>query len=68
MIPDVAGSDRGGAAALRGFRLQSLYILYRTLTALGDDELLQPEGIEDLGVLRAGRLAKPVRSKPSLSR
>ncbi len=63
MIPDVAGSDRGGAAALRGFRLQSLYILYRTLTALGDDELLQPEGIEDLGVLRAGRLREACQVK-----
>lgn len=53
----------GGPSALRGFRLQGLYILHRALAAPVEAELLQPEGAEDLGVYRGARLAEVCQVK-----
>lgn len=51
----------GGPAALRGFRLQSLYVLSRLLSPGSD--VLQPEGTEDLDVFRNGRLVETCQIK-----
>src|SRR5258708_37650490 len=39
-------------ATYRGYRRQALYALFRLFhDALGDDSAVQPEGVEDLGIL-----------------
>ena len=53
--------DRGGPAAIRGFRLQALYILYLLLDRPGD--LMRPEGIEDVDVLHEGELLEVCQIK-----
>ncbi|MFC6751676.1 hypothetical protein [Deinococcus aquaticus] len=50
------GAQSGGAAAIRGFRLQTYYILRRVLT--GSEDHYRPEGAEDL--LRLSPEGKPL--------
>ena len=44
-------SDSGGSAALRGYRLQTLYILSRLMNAESHEHSFRPEGKEDLDIL-----------------
>ena len=53
--------DRGGPAAIRGFRLQALYVLHLLLDRPGD--LMRPEGIEDVDVLHDGKLVEVCQIK-----
>ncbi len=53
-LPPVAGAS----ASFRGYRHQCLYTLHRALT-VSIDEVVQPEGIEDLAVFHGARLARP---------
>lgn len=46
LIGGIMGTAGGGAAAIRGFRLQTFYILKRLLA--GGSDLFQPESAEDL--------------------
>lgn len=42
---------RGAPAALAGYRVQALYTLSRILTQGTEEEIFQPEGLEDLDIL-----------------
>lgn len=57
-------SDSGGAAALRGSRLQTLYILSRLMNAEGHEHSFRPEGKEDLDIYASnGQLLETVQVK-----
>jgi hypothetical protein len=56
-------ADSGGAGpALRGYRRQFIYVLWRILTA-EKDLVFQPEHLEDLAVYRDGRLVELIQVK-----
>jgi hypothetical protein len=55
-VTAIPSAAPGGPAALRGFRLQSLYALHRLLTPSAPDETIKPEGDEDLAIYTAGNL------------
>lgn len=52
----------GASASFRGYRHQCLYTLHRALT-LSIDEVVQPEGIEDLAVFDGAHLAEVCQVK-----
>ena len=57
-------SDSGGSAALRGYRLQTLYILSRLMNAEGHEHSFRPEGKEDLDIYTSnGQLLETVQVK-----
>ena len=43
-------SNSGAKAALKGYRLQTLYILYEILQSRDSELIFQPEGNEDLAI------------------
>ena len=51
----IVKSEIGSEAAWRGFSTQTLYIAKRLLTA-EDDEQLYPEQVEDLMIMRKGKI------------
>ena len=53
----------GAKAALRGYRLQTLYILKEILETEGTDYVFQPEGKEDLAVYKGEELVRFVQIK-----
>lgn len=55
-------SVAGAAASFRGYRHQCLYTLHRALTS-STDEVVQPEGIEDLAVFDGERLTEVCQVK-----
>lgn len=56
---EVVKSEIGSEAAWRGFSTQTLYIAKRLLTA-EDDEQLYPEQVEDLMIMRKGKIVELV--------
>ena len=57
-------SESGGPAALRGYRLQTLYILSRLMNVESREHLFQPEGKEDLDIYSSsGQLLESVQVK-----
>ena len=57
-------SDSGGSAALRGYRLQTLYILSRLMNAESHEHSFRPEGKEDLDIYTSnGQLLETVQVK-----
>ena len=57
-------SESGGSAALRGYRLQTLYILSRLMNAESHEHLFRPEGKEDLDIYTSdGQLLETVQVK-----
>lgn len=57
-------SESGGSAALRGYRLQTLYILSRLMNVESREYLFRPEGQEDLDVYSSsGQLLESVQVK-----
>ena len=56
---EVVKSEIGSEAAWRGFSTQTLYIAKRLLTA-EDDEQLYPEQVEDLMIMRKGKIIELV--------
>ena len=57
-------SDSGGSAALRGYRLQTLYILSRLMNAESHEHSFRPEGKEDLDICTSnGQLLETVQVK-----
>ena len=56
---EVVKSEIGSEAAWRGFSTQTLYIARRLLTA-EDDEQLYPEQVEDLMIMRKGKIIELV--------
>ena len=56
---EIVKSEIGSEAAWRGFSTQTLYIAKRLLTA-EDDEQLYPEQVEDLMIMRKGKIVELV--------
>ncbi len=56
---EIVKSEIGSEAAWRGFSTQILYIARRLLTA-EDDEQLYPEQVEDLMIMRKGKIIELV--------
>ena len=56
-------SNSGAKAALRGYRLQTLYILHEILSSKGSGLTFQPEGNEDLAVYQGDKLIRAVQIK-----
>lgn len=56
---EVVKSEIGAEAAWRGFSTQTLYIAKRLLTS-EDDEQLYPEQVEDLMIMRKGKIIELV--------
>ena len=57
-------SNSGGSAALRGYRLQTLYILSRLMNAESHEYVFRPEGQEDLDIYTSdGQLLESVQVK-----
>ncbi|MEY8325949.1 hypothetical protein AALB47_18875 [Lachnospiraceae bacterium 54-11] len=59
---EIVKSEIGSEAAWRGFSTQTLYIARRLLTA-EDDEQLYPEQVEDLMIMRKGKIIELVQVK-----
>lgn len=59
---EIVKSEIGSEAAWRGFSTQTLYIAKRLLTA-EDDEQLYPEQVEDLMIMRKGKIIELVQVK-----
>lgn len=51
------------SASLRGFRKQTIYILYRILTEDDDNIIFHPESAEDLAAYRSGQLVEAIQVK-----
>ena len=61
-------SELGGSAALRGYRLQTLYILSRLIHVGSREYLFRPEGKEDLDIYSSdGQLLEAVQVKARTS-
>lgn len=56
-------SNSGAKAALKGYRLQTLYILHEILLSKDSDLIFQPEGNEDLAVYQGKKLVRAVQIK-----
>lgn len=56
-------SNSGAKAALKGYRLQTLYILREILQAKNSELIFQPEGNEDLAVYQGEKLIRAVQVK-----
>ena len=57
-------SNSGAKAALRGYRLQTLYVLSRLMNSENREHLFQPEGNEDLDIYSStGQLLETVQIK-----
>ena len=56
---EIVKSEIGSEAAWRGFSTQTLYIAKRLLTS-EDDEQLYPEQVEDLMIMRKGKIIELV--------
>jgi hypothetical protein len=56
-------SNSGAKAALKGYRLQTLYILHEILLPKGSELIFQPEGNEDLAVYQGEKLVRAVQIK-----
>ncbi|KAA1152094.1 hypothetical protein [Pseudoalteromonas fuliginea] len=56
-------SNSGAKAALRGYRLQTLYILNEILRSESTDLVFQPEGNEDLAVYKGKQLVRAIQVK-----
>ncbi len=57
-------SESGGPAALRGYRLQTLYILSRLMNVESREHIFRPEGKEDLDIYSSsGQLLESVQVK-----
>ncbi|MFC3034100.1 hypothetical protein ACFOEE_16465 [Pseudoalteromonas fenneropenaei] len=55
--------NSGAKAALRGYRLQTLYILHEILKSNDRELIFQPEGNEDLAVYQGDRLVRAIQVK-----
>ena len=56
-------SNSGAKAALRGYRLQTLFILNEILNTKDRDLVFQPEGNEDLAVYKDEKLVRTIQVK-----
>ncbi|MCU8094287.1 hypothetical protein L5M18_22570 [Shewanella sp. SM20] len=56
-------SNSGAKAALRGYRLQTLYILNEILSSKDTNLVFQPEGNEDLAVYKGEKLVRTIQVK-----
>ena len=56
-------AEKGAQAALRGYRLQALYILWCMLGEKDPDVAFQPEGSEDLSIFQGKKLIKSIQIK-----
>ncbi len=56
-------SDSGAKAALKGYRLQALYTLFVILKESGNGIIFQPEGKEDLAILKDNVLVQTIQVK-----
>lgn len=56
-------SNSGAKAALKGFRLQTLYILHEILQSRDSELIFQPEGNEDLAVYQGEQIVRTVQVK-----
>ncbi|WP_350430999.1 hypothetical protein ABIS04_10225 [Shewanella sp. H8] len=56
-------SNSGAKAALKGYRLQTLYILHEILQSKDSGLIFQPEGNEDLAVYQGEKLVRAVQVK-----
>lgn len=56
-------SNSGAKAALKGYRLQTLYILHEILQSKNAKLIFQPEGKEDLAVYQGEKLVRAVQVK-----
>ena len=59
---EIVKSEIGSEAAWRGFSTQTLYIADRLLTA-EDEEQLYPEQVEDLMIMKKGKIIELVQVK-----
>lgn len=59
---EIVKSETGSEAAWRGFSTQTLYIANRLLTA-EEEEQLYPEQVEDLMIMRKGKIIELVQVK-----
>jgi len=51
------------SASLRGFRKQTIYILYRIITEDDENVIFHPESAEDLAIYRSGELVEVIQVK-----
>lgn len=58
---------KGAQAALKGYRLQALYILWAMLNETNPQMVFQPEGAEDLSIYDDKRLIKSIQIKAHTS-
>lgn len=56
-------SNSGAKAALKGYRLQTIYILHEILLSKGSELIFQPEGNEDLAVYQGKKLVRAIQIK-----
>lgn len=56
-------SNSGAKAALKGYRLQTLYTLVEILDSNDSDNVFQPEGEEDLAIYRSNELIRVIQVK-----
>ncbi|WP_462181048.1 AAA family ATPase [Pseudoalteromonas gelatinilytica] len=56
-------SNSGAKAALKGYRLQTLYILHEILQSRDSELIFQPEGNEDLAVYQGEKIVRAVQVK-----
>lgn len=56
-------SNSGAKAALKGYRLQTLYILHEILQSSDSELIFQPEGNEDLAVYQGEKIVRAVQVK-----
>ena len=56
-------SDSGAKAALKGYRIQTLYTLAEIFESNDSDIVFQPEGDEDLAVLKNNQLIRVIQVK-----
>ena len=56
-------SNSGAKAALKGYRLQTLYILVEILESNDPNIIFQPEGIEDLAIYKNNILSRVIQVK-----
>jgi hypothetical protein len=56
-------NNSGAKAALRDYRLQTLYILAEILKSKDSMLTFQPEGIEDLAIYKNNKLSRVIQVK-----
>ena len=55
--------NSGAKAALKGYRLQTLYTLVEILDSCDSDDVFQPEGEEDLAIYKNSELTRVIQVK-----